>query len=198
MIPVNVSLLSQNGISADEYVFLKLLMDARYSDLQDIYTKFTIREDVLIEKGYLRRVASDSARRYVFERFVLREKFKLDFVGNTDIMWEQLVELYPYKVPSPRGGGERVLKAQDPAAHTNLKLKEKYLAAIANDPSEHKKVLKALKAELKQNRNSLGFLQAFSTWINQRSWEKYYGIEDPTDSPKVKQESGENYGLELQ
>lgn len=196
MIAINVQMLTQNGISADEYVFLKLIMDKRYSNLQDVYKLLHIREDVLIRKGYLRRLATDNAKAYVLERFALRDKFKLDFLGDKDGMWKQLVELYPYKVPSPRGGGERVLKAQDPNAHTNLKLKEKYLTAIASDPFMHKRVMNALKVELKQNRNNLGYLQSFSTWINQRSWEKYIDIEDVV-SPKLKQESGENYGLDL-
>ena len=196
MIQVNIEMLVHLKVTPDEYIFLKLIMDKRYQYLQDIYSLLTIREDELIKRGYLKRIKQDNEKTYVFERFLLRKKFELDFIGDKDVMWAELVSLYPYKVPSPKSSDMRILHAADPNSHTNSKLKEKYLKAIDSDNLMHKKVIKALKAELQVKKNSLGYLQNFATWLNQHSWENYLDIVEK-GTLQEPEDTGADYGQEL-
>ena len=76
------------------------------------------------------------------------------------------------KVDSPTRG-IRVLHAKDPKAASNKKARNKYKKIITNKPHLHKYIMKCLQLQLEHEKDNLGYLQNFETWINNHTWEKY-------------------------
>jgi len=195
---VNLDMLVSAGISADEYIFLKLLKEERYQSLEKVKNLLTVQIDKLVKKGYLRR--DNLKATYLHERYSIRARFNLDFYGNTDSMWAEIVSTYPHKVPSP-SGGTRVLHAQDADALSNQKAKTRYLKAINNDVKVHRRVVAALKRELHEKRSNLQYLRNLNTWVNNYGWEEfdYHDNEEVISrntAPKTTS-GGANYGQGL-
>ena len=87
-------------------------------------------------------------------------------------MIAELVATYPFKVDSPTRG-IRVLHAKDPKAASNKKARNKYKKIIGNKTHLHKYIMKCLQLQLEHEKDNLGYLQNFETWINNHTWEKY-------------------------
>lgn len=77
--------------------------------------------------------------------------------------WEEFRQTYPKKV-----GGRRF--------HDNVKgNKLKYINIVATKPTMHEQVMNGLKLELKERKrnDSMSYLTAMSTYINQQRWLTY-------------------------
>lgn len=170
-IEIDLVLLEELQISADEYIYLYLTWRKGQSILKRFNGSNYVDREVLQEKGLL-KMADD------WEEDVIRQKFIDFFSGDFDRMWAELISKYPMKVLTT-GGGYRVLHAADPDAKSNEKAKKRYHKVVGTKVARHREIMRLLDIQLKVDRGRLEFLQNLDTWINQHTWEKY--IELGTD-----------------
>lgn len=115
-----------------------------------------------------------------FNTFDLRDKALQLFSPDTfDQMFYELLSTFPMKVPSSNGT-YRILRPKDPSANLNKDAKRKYFNIIKGKHNLHKIIIKSLHKELetRRNANSFTYMQNFITWLNQRTWEMYEGLEE--------------------
>ena len=117
----------------------------------------------------------------VHEQYIIQDKFLDLYRSDFDKMFEELVELYPFKVGSP-GRGDRILRAKDPNAVSNKKAKIKYKRLVDGRPHVHKYIIKCLQIQLQHEKGNLGYMQNLETWINNHTWEKYEDININTNT----------------
>lgn len=142
-----------------------------------IYTVGTQRNlSYLEDKGFIKITNNP--------RFELRDKaIKLFSSDLLDNMFYELLSTYPMKVMG-NSGAYRILRPKDPDASLNKEARKKYYKIIKGNRELHNRIIQSLNAELenKKQSNSLGYMQNFITWLNQRSWELYEGVEDESES----------------
>ena len=59
---------------------------------------------------------------------------------------------------------------------SNKKAKNKYKRIIQGKPHLHRYIIKCLKTQLEHEKDNLGYMQNFETWINNHTWEKYEDV----------------------
>ena len=170
-IEIDLRLLEQNHLSPDDFVFIYTVWRKAFGYLNGIPLR--VNGPRLETDGWIVIKNTDAG-----EEYFVQQKFKDLYVGDFDKMFEELVELYPFKVMSP-GRGERILRAKDPNAMSNKKAKMKYKKIVYNKPYLHKYIIKCLTTQLAHDQDNLGYMQNFETWINNHTWEKYADI-NPT------------------
>jgi hypothetical protein len=168
-IEISLKSLQNFGISPDEFVYLRLLQVKRYDYLKKL--KLEVNLEYLQTKGYL-KVGEE------LEDHVVREAFINPKAVPFDTMWSELLSHFPLKVYV--NGSVRVLRAKDPSALSNIESKKKYKKYLKEDSNRHQAVVSGLITELdiRTKGNQLGYMQMLSTWINQRTWEKYQDLQE--------------------
>lgn len=176
-IEVSVDFLQKFAISADDFVYLYLLHAKSY----DVLEKLNLNADLnaLQTKGLVK--LGEDVRSHT-----VRSKFFDETVADFEQMWSELLSHFPLKVFSNQG--IRVLRAKDPLAKNNEKARKQYRKYIKDDKAKHDYVVKCLQTELDVRRsgNNLAYMQQLSTWVNQRTWEKYADLTD-TDTNERRQ-----------
>jgi hypothetical protein len=174
-IEISIKSLKSFGISADEFVYLKLIEANRHDVLVNL--KLVVDLEKLQTKGYLKLGEN-------VENHIVRSKFSNPNDVPFEAMWSELLSHFPLKVYVR--GSVRVLRAKDPDAVSNKDSKKKYKKYIKDDVTKHRKVVDALQVELDIRRkgDQLGYMQMLSTWINQCTWEKYLDLNDPNDNER--------------
>jgi len=170
-IEVNLDLLKDSQISADDFISLYLLYRNGYSIFKEL--KLNPNWLDLQAKGYVKIGAT-------VENNIIRQEFIDLFSGSFDSMFAELLSTYPMKVNSP-ARGIRILHAKDPASKANQKSKAKYRKLIGTQVHEHKRIMKLLDVQLTVERDNLGYLQNLETWLNNHTWEKYEDIDKNTN-----------------
>lgn len=157
-VKIDTEILKNFRISADEYLYLYLL-HVKADDIDDY--DLNINEAKLLSEGLLKDGANDE--------FIVRAPF-FNYTG-IDQKFAELLSHYPIKV------GTRILRAKAIDAHENQQLKKKYEQILKKN--DHEDIIEGLKAELamKKAGNNLEFMQRLTTWLNQRTWEKYQGLD---------------------
>ena len=170
-IQIDVNLLIDEGISADDFTALYIL----YRDGHDLVANMNLKPNWidLQEKGFIKLGASPKTH-------VVRQKFIDLFTSNFDKMFNELLIKYPMKVNTSRG--IRVLHAKDPSCNANLKAKKKYKKIVGTKLHVHKQIMSCLDNQLKIERDNLGYLQNLETWLNNHTWEKYADIDETNDT----------------
>jgi hypothetical protein len=162
-VELDLNWLAKNKLSPDDYVYL-LARYKKWSFGGEL--KGRPRLDHLQKEGFIKRTS---------EGVVVREKFISLIETDFDSMFAALLARYPIKVGGY--GQHRILHAVDPKAKANEKARKKYKSIVDGNPSLHEKILGLLDVQLTHTRNSLQYMQALEVWINNRSWEKWEGIE---------------------
>ena len=162
---IDLKLLEETRLSPDDYIFLYLLWRKGLGYFDTI--KFRIKATRLRDDGWI-TIGDEND----INSFIIQQKFIDLFVSNFDAMFKELVDLYPFKVQTAKGS-VRILRAKDPNAHSNKKAKGKYKRIVTNKPHLHRHIIKCLKIQLNNEKNNLGYMQNFETWINNFTWEKY-------------------------
>ena len=171
---IDLSLLKDIGLSPNEYIFLYCVHRKAYNYFNSEYHPVQLQDTGWIVYG------EDVTKH------VIQQKFRDLFVSDTDAMFAELCAAYPFKVESPTRGA-RVLHAKDPKAASNKKARNKYKKIVGNKPHLHKHIMQCLQLQLSHEKDNLGYLQNFETWINNHTWEKYEGmnIKDINDDRRI-------------
>lgn len=179
IVEISTETLQEFGISANDYLYLQLLCNKSYDILVSLDLDVNLED--LQTKGFLKMGEN-------VEDHIVREKFLSTHFTPFDQLWSELLSHFPIKVQSNKGE-VRVLRSIDPSAETNKKAKDKYEKYLRLNPNKHSEVIKALKTELdiKRGSDQMFFMQLLTTWVNQRTWEKYIGIdaEKQKDSRRI-------------
>jgi len=164
-IEINTDFLKDNGLSADDYLYLYILHRNGQKYLQTLTLKPNI--DTMLTNGYL-ELSED--------QYTITNKYLSLFLDSFDEMFTELIDTYPMKVKSPNRG-VRILHAKDPLAKANEKAKNKYKKITKGKKNTHEYIIKCLKTQLKVDEDNLGYMQNLETWLNNHTWEKYEDID---------------------
>jgi len=168
-IEIDLLLLHETGLTPDDFVYLYIVYRKAFN-----YTEIPLRLSPRLEiDGWIKY--GDKITDHI-----IQQKFRDLFVSDFDSMFAELVNLYPFKVESP-SRGTRVLHAKDPKSASNKKARNKYKKIITNKPHLHRHIMKCLRIQLAHEKDNLGYMQNFETWINNHTWEKYEDI-NPNES----------------
>ena len=175
-IEIDLSLLKDIGLTPDDYTYLYIIHRKAFSYIEKVPLRVSPRLDTDEWIIYGENLTEH----------IIQQKFRDLFVSNFESMFAELVATYPFKVDSPTRG-IRVLHAKDPKAASNKKARNKYKKIIGNKPHLHKYIMKCLQLQLEHEKDNLGYLQNFETWINNHTWEKYedMNINDIKDDTRI-------------
>ena len=168
IVKVSINLLKKLCISADEYLYLYLVYKQEHDILNDLpHLNVDVERLQTLQLIKVREGGSH----------VIKQKFIDSIELPFDQMWSELLSNFPIKVHTTNG--VRVLRSKDPMAESNSQAKRKYKRYLNNDLEVHNKVIRGLKNELdiKRKSSSLGYMQLLSTWVNQKTWEKYWDVD---------------------
>jgi hypothetical protein len=166
-IEIDIQLLADNDISADDYLALYALYRKGYKTLKNLC--LSPNWEKLQSKGFIKLGKT-------LEEHVIRQEFIDLFASDFDQMFNSLLLKYPMKVRTSTG--IRVLHASDPKAKANKKAKDKYRRVVGNKKFIHDRIMGLLDVQLRIDRERLEYLQNLEVWINNHTWEKYVDIED--------------------
>ncbi len=167
-IEIDIDLLIQNDISADDYLALYALYRKGYKTLDVL--NINPNWEKLQEKCFVKLGST-------VNEHVVRQEFIDLFSSDFEQMFTELLNAYPLKVRT-KNGGYRILKAADPNAMANHKSRERYKKVIGTKRFLHDKIMKLLNVQLKVNRDNLEYMQQLEVWINNHTWEKYINIDE--------------------
>ena len=135
---IDVNLLVENGISADDFLALYAIYRKGFKTLDKL--KLNPNWDELQSKGYVK--LGDS-----IEKHIIRQEFIDLFSSDFDQMFAELISTYPMKVSTNRGF--RILHAADPECKSNDKARAKYSRIVGTKKFVHDKIIKLLNLQLK-------------------------------------------------
>ena len=164
---IDVNLLVENGISADDFLALYAIYRKGFKTLDKL--KLNPNWDDLQSKGYVK--LGDSV-----EKHIIRQEFIDLFSSDFDQMFAELISTYPMKVSTNRG--YRILHAADPNCKSNQKAKAKYSRIVGTKKFVHDKIIKLLKVQLRVERGKLEYMQQLEVWLNNHTWEKYINMDE--------------------
>ena len=166
-VQIDVNLLVENGISADDFLALYAIYRKGFKTLDKL--KLNPNWDDLQSKGYIK--LGDSV-----EKHIIRQEFIDLFSSDFDQMFAELISTYPMKVSTNRG--YRILHAADPNCKSNQKAKAKYSRIVGTKKFVHEKIIKLLKVQLRVERGKLEYMQQLEVWLNNHTWEKYINMDE--------------------
>lgn len=166
-VQIDVNLLVENGISADDFLALYAIYRKGFKTLDKL--KLNPNWDDLQSKGYVK--LGDSV-----EKHIIRQEFIDLFSSDFDQMFAELISTYPMKVSTNRG--YRILHAADPNCKSNQKAKAKYSRIVGTKKFVHEKIIKLLKVQLRVERGKLEYMQQLEVWLNNHTWEKYINMDE--------------------
>ena len=166
-VQIDVNLLVENGISADDFLALYAIYRKGFKTLDKL--KLNPNWDDLQSKGYVK--LGDSV-----EKHIIRQEFIDLFSSDFDQMFAELISTYPMKVSTNRG--YRILHAADPNCKSNQKAKAKYSRIVGTKKFVHEKIIKLLKVQLRVERGKLEYMQQLEVWLNNYTWEKYINMDE--------------------
>jgi len=170
-IVLNLPQLVGLGLTPNQYVYLALL----YSQ-GDIVAKMLVNladeeYKYLLEQDY---ITYDNKKRV---QILAKGDRLFHPQEEEDDLFSEFYKAFPRKVPDGKGG-IRVLRAENLDSKDAETCRRKYNNIVKGDKKLHKKILGALKTELRIKKNSLQFMNNLETWLNQRVYEKYTGFDE--------------------
>lgn len=178
IVEISTETLKEFGISANDFLYLYLVSNKYYEVIVELNLNVELEE--LQTKGLIKIGES-------LESHIVRDKFVNHNRIPDDQMWAELLSYFPLKVTG-NNREVRVLRSKDADSLNNAPAKKKYIAHIKGNVAVHRQAVEALKNELeiRKQSNNLFFMQMLSTWVNQRTWEKYIDIKpDVTATTRV-------------
>lgn len=173
-VTIDIQELKDLQLRPDQYLWLRSVFDTGnppdlplMEDLSDLQAKGFIK--IVEDKVELREKA--------LTMFTLPDK-------ELEAMFAELLSSYPLKVTTR--SGTRVLHAADPMALANRKLFRTYKKILGRNRAKHKEIISLLNIQLDHQRDNLQYLQGLEVWLNQRTWEKWKGIDtEPKDDGRT-------------
>lgn len=190
-IEIDTDKLIRHKLSADDFLYLKLLKEKKYN-LLDAYVKsvnkgesFRQRAKLLKEEGYIFEVGGGTT----ISDFKLTEKF-LEVLGYEGEPFEELYEMYPVKVTRPNGNVDYLRQGKT----NNEKLYNQIL--VLGGPKLHRTILECLKYELEERKKkgTMKFMRKMHNWLANAEWTEYG---DKIKDIKKKANSEPKYGEEI-
>lgn len=134
----------------------------------------------LESKGYI-KILDDECSNIVVKTKAI-DLFELKGDSSLETMFKTFWNTYPQRV------GARILRSKDTTTREASEIKRKMLPYLKVE-GNFDKIMKGLQNELnlRKKDNSLLYMQMISTYCNQRTWEKYYDLEE--DKPVERVES---------
>jgi len=192
VIEVDTNTLKKLGISAHEYIILRMMLDNNYVLLNEYIksskTESRWRDNLtkLSQLGYV--VVNDYNVNNINPQTVaisasLRDKFSF----KTDPFFD-LYNRFPVKVVRPDGRQVYLRKNYD---YCNTL----YNTVIRANPSKHDSIVNALEAEKKDRElnGTMQYMKTLAKWISDKSWEDYEEKVGPTSSENI-----EMYGTDVE
>jgi hypothetical protein len=167
-IQIDIELLIENDISADDYLALYAIYRKGFKTLEQL--KINPDWEKLQSKGFVK--LGDTP-----DKHVIRQEFIDLFSSDFDQMFAELVSTYPLKVRT-KTGSYRILRGSDPNLKTNAKAKARYSRIVGTKRFMHEKIMRLLRTQLKVERNNLEYMQQLEVWLNNHTWEKYLNIDE--------------------
>jgi hypothetical protein len=129
-------------------------------------------------KGYV-KILDDQCSEVIVKTKAIN-LFELKEDNSIDAMFKSFWENYPIRV------GTRILRSKDINSKESTEVKRK-LGNYLKVPGNYDKLMKGLRNELilRKKDNSLVYMQMIITYVNQRTWEKYYDMEEEEPIQKV-------------
>ena len=167
-IQIDIELLIENDISADDYLALYAIYRKGFKTLEQL----NINPDweKLQSKSFVKLGET-------LDQHVIRQEFIDLFSSDFDQMFAELVGTYPMKVRA-KTGSYRILRGSDPDLKTNAKAKAKYSRIVGTKRFMHEKIMRLLNVQLKVERDRLEYMQQLEVWLNNHTWEKYINIDE--------------------
>lgn len=169
-IEVDLNLCEKEGISPTAYCFLYLL----YIEDERAFTSFYPSNgliDDLHKRGFID----------------YKEAIELTRVGlvlfepnSPEENFNELWNLFPRSVPNGKGG-VRILRSEGLDSRDAEICRIKYLAIIRGKPRLHNNIIKCLTKQIEMNDDNLMFMNNLQTWLNQRVYERYEGLDEVKD-----------------
>jgi len=158
------------NLTPNQYVYLAIL-EAQ----GDIVAKMFVS---LTQEDYKHLMSLDYLTYDNQTRCQILDKGKKIFeVKVSEDLFSELYKAFPRKVSDGKGG-YRILRADSLESKDAEVCRKKYSLIIKEDKKLHKKILGALKTELRMKKNSLQYMNNLETWLNQRIYEKYLGFDE--------------------
>jgi len=167
-IQIDIELLIENDISADDYLALYAIYRKGFKTLEQL--KINPDWEKLQSKGFVK--LGDAP-----DKHIIRQEFIDLFSSDFDQMFAELVSTYPLKVRT-KTGSYRILRGSDPNLKTNAKAKARYSRIVGTKRFMHEKIMRLLRTQLKVERNNLEYMQQLEVWLNNHTWEKYLNIDE--------------------
>jgi len=171
-IEINIDYLSTIGLNPTEFCYLYALFEKNFSAGEKIAI---LKGKVQLDPAQLEADGWIKIQGPTIQEVELREKSIKLFADSRKLNWMEFCNSFPFK--TPRG---RVLRTSDPLAKSNEKAQKLYLLATKNGRADlHHDVMKGLNAELeaRKKNNGLEYINNIETWLRNRNWEKYTGID---------------------
>ena len=169
MLIIDYDKILNSDLTIDQYCILQIIAKEHRSFLEKYVTKYGKIDmsvfNILNKKGYLDIIGDN----ITFNSLKITEKTKVLFDLNTlDHKWffKELKDAYPKRVK---------INKRTRSLHQNMEDCEKKYKQIVDSEETHKKILKCVKAYVKELEDSgrLEFIQMLSTWINQKNYQTY-------------------------
>jgi hypothetical protein len=167
-IQIDIELLIENDISADDYLALYAIYRKGFKTLEQL--KINPDWEKLQSKSFVKLGET-------LDQHIIRQEFIDLFSSDFDQMFAELVSTYPLKVKT-KTGSYRILRGADPNLKTNAKAKARYSRIVGTNRFMHEKIMRLLRTQLKVERNNLEYMQQLEVWLNNHTWEKYLNIDE--------------------
>ena len=167
-ITLNLTKLKLNKLTPDQAIFLFLLLNKDLENLKKLFTKqraIEIKNSLLNTKYVISEAESKKIKDLVLST---KNVQKLFGIRSDNINFYEFYNCYPVRVNS------RILRAKDVDTVQGRKHQKKYFNKIKTI-EEHKLAIKATEAFIAKKRasNSLQFLPAMETVLNNAMWESW-------------------------
>ena len=167
-IEIDIDLLIENDISADDYLGLYALYRKGFKTVRKLNFKPNWKK--LEQKGFIKLGAK-------LEDAVIRQEFIDLFSSDFDQMFAELLSTYPMKVRT-KTGSYRILRGSDPSLKTNAKAKDRYSRIVGTKRFKHEKIMRLLNVQLRVERDRVEYMQQLEVWLDNHTWEKYINIDE--------------------
>ncbi len=172
------------ALEPQHYVWLFLI----YKKEEDRAWSLSFLQQADLE--YLERNGFIRLGRYILVKgynnvYLTKKAIELFESTGNDKLFEQLWDLFPQKVDDGKGG-YRVLRAVNIDSKDGEICRAKYLAIIKGQPELHIHIIKCLTTQLRVDKHRLTYMNNLATWLNQRIWERYEGLDNIEEEKKIK------------
>lgn len=168
-IEVDIEKLIKYKLTVDEY----LLMECLYLGKKEEFWEYLDSLGIPLNWRGNNEFIKQEEEILTFDSIKLTDRFREVFhppSPNIDVLWQEILETYPVKVPNGKGGFRRL--------HVDKGRALKYYKSYNISLEEHKKIIKCIEYEISERKKgmNLQFMYELPRYINEKGWEVY--IED--------------------